>query len=245
MAVQSIKIYGEIVKVILKPTKTFPNGYFYTDNSPIALNLINSYTWRLARKDKVTYVVASTYGQVLLHFHQEYAYRLLNYYPDYIDHIDGSGIDNRNLNLNVVTQQQNARNKPSKGYVFNSKYNYFQPRYALDGKNYYRSNCKTEPEVLLTVSNLRQLIYPDYDYNFLLDRRDDLDILDLELTKKITPQEATYLHVKRYVENNPWYVYRYNLFDYCKKHNINIPSFELDSQGFMINPATNKRLCPY
>lgn len=247
MSVLRIEEYGDVLKVILKPTKAFPVGYFYTDNNSIARELIENYTWYLRQQSNNTYIMA-TKGmrgseQILL-FHQEYANKVLNYYPDYIDHISGLEIDNRDSNLNVVTTQQNNRNKPSIGYSFvQSKI--FQPNCSLDKNRYRKGSYKTEPEALVATYNLRQEVYSDYNYNFYLDRRNDEDIVDLELTGKISSDYVTYLHVKRYAGTNPWYVYRYNLFDYCSQHNITIPPFKLDNQGFMIHPVTKERLCPY
>ena len=85
----------------------------------------------------------------------------------------------------------------------------------------------------------------NFNYNFKLDRRNDLDILDLERTGIISQEEATYRHVRRYVDDNPWYVYRYGLEEYCKDNHIVIPNFTLDEQGFMIHPITGQRFCPY
>ena len=249
MAVLRIEEYENVLKVILKPTKTFPVGYFYTDNNEIARQLIESYSWYLQKQHKNIYVVArigtNNTGLKTMQFHQEYAYSLLGYYSDYIDHINGLEIDNRDSNLNVVTQQQNIRNRPSIGYSFSARCHLFQPNYTLDKTIIHRGSCKTELEALVATYKLRQEMYSDYNYNFYLDRRNDEDILDAELTRKITTQQAIYLHVKRYAGTNPWYVYRYNLFEYCKENHIQIPSFSLDSQGFMINPHTGLRLCPY
>lgn len=243
MAVERIEKYGDVLKVILKPTKKFPNGYFYTDDNEITRELIENSSWCLVKNKNNIYVVAHAYGRVVLRFHQEYAKRVLGYYPDYIDHINGFELDNRDSNLNVVTMQQNARNKPSKGYCF-SESNCFVPKYKLNGKVIYGNCYKSEPETLLAALKLRGEIFSDYDYNFLLDRRDASDIVDLELTGQITQEQATEMHVRRYVENNPWYVYRYGLEDYCKEHNIIVPDFDIDSQGFMINSVTKQRLCP-
>lgn len=245
MAVERIEKYGDVLKVILKPTKKFPNGYFYTDDNEITRELIESYSWCLYQNKSNIYVVAIIYGQKGLRFHQEYAYRVLGYYPNCIDHINGVEIDNRDINLNVVTQQQNILNKPSIGYYFDISRNRFRPNYKLNGKVIYGNCYKSEPETLLVALKLREEIYSDYNYNFLLDRRDDSDIVDLELTGQITQEQATEMHVRRYVENNPWYVYRYGLEDYCKEHDILVPDFDIDSQGFMINPVTRQRLCPY
>ena len=248
MAVKDIEIYGDVAKIILKPTEKFPNGYFYTDNNPVAINLVNNYTWYLHKDRNNIAVVAAIYtpntGKRLLRFHQEYAKRILDYYPDYIDHISGLEIDNRDINLNVVNNQQNIRNRPTVGYHIYYG-NLFVPSCRLNGRIIQRGSYKTEPEALLATYQLRQEVYADYNYNFYLDRRGDEDILDAELTKKITTQQAIYLHVKRYVSNNPWFVYRYNLFDYCRQYSIVIPHHNLDNQGFMIHPETHKRLCPY
>ena len=72
-----------------------------------------------------------------------------------------------------------------------------------------------------------------------------LYLLDLEIKGVVSHEESNYLRAKELIESNPWYVYRYNLFDYCKENNIKIPSFGLDSQGFMIHPVTGSRLYPY
>lgn len=200
--VEIIEEYGNVLKVILKPTKKFPYGYFYTDNNEVALNLVKNYNWHLKQSGKNIYVQAKAYSNLAIQFHQEYANKLLSYYPSCIDHINRVEIDNRNTNLNVVTQQQNMRNQPSVGYQLTYK-NCFIPYYKSDNNLYYRGTYHTEPEALLATYNLRQQVYSDYNYDFYLDRRDDEDILDAELTRKITTQQAIYLHVKRYVSINP------------------------------------------
>lgn len=247
MVVLRIEEYGNVLKVILKPTKKFPVGYFYTDNNQVARELVESYNWYLSKQGKSTCVIANTStpctGRKILYYHQEYAKRVLGYYPTYLDHVNGLEFDNRDTNLNVVTSQQNNRNKPTIGYNF-VKSHVFQPNYTLDRKIYYKGSLRSEPEALIATYFLRKEVFQDYDYNFYLDRRDDSDILDLEITRKITSQEAIYFHVKRYAGTNPWYAYRYNLFDYCRQYNIQIPSFSLDSEGFMID-SIGKRLCPY
>ena len=85
--------------------------------------------------------------------------------------------------------------------------------------------------------------YEDYRYDFLKDRRKDLDLLDMERTGKISEAEAVYRHVLRYADN-AWYVYRYNLFNYFKGNNIPVPNFSIDSNGFMVHSVTGQKLCP-
>ena len=237
--VDRIEQYGDTLKVILKPTKKFPVGYFYCDAD--AIDLVKSYSWCLGRQGKNIFVSAYTYSQVRVLFHQKYAYKVLGYYPDCIDHINGLEIDNRDINLNVVNKQRNARNKPSIGYNFKIIKNYFQPYYVLDRKVYFKGNYKTEPEALLATYQLRQEVYSDYDYDFFEDRHNFENLLDLEVKGIVSHEEANYLRAKQLIESNPWYVYRYNLFDYCKENKIVIPNFSLDSEGFMISPVTGKR----
>lgn len=109
MAVLNIERYrqlnGEdVLKVILKPTKTFPEGaYFYAD--AIDEELVRSYTWCL-HTQKQPYVVAGFGGrdsQQTKQFHQEKAYNILDDYPDYINHVNGIEFDNINMNLDKVT----------------------------------------------------------------------------------------------------------------------------------------------
>ena len=252
MAVQRVESYttqsgDKVLKIILKPTKNFPEGknFFFTDDNEITRELIESYTWCLHQCGKNIYVVAVTYGQVILRFHQEYAKQVLGYYSDYLDHINGLSSDNRDINLNVVTTQQNNRNRPSVGYNYIASHNYFQPYYAIDSKLHHSGIYKSEPEALIATFKLREEVYSDYNYNFLEDRRNFENLLDQEMTGLISHEEANYLRVKELIESNPWYVYRYNLFDYCQAHNIVIPDFILDNQGFMIDPITKSRLCPY
>lgn len=71
MSVLNIERYrqkngDDILKVILKPTKNFPDGYFYADACDE--ELVRSYTWCL-KSQKKPYVVADSYQT--LRFHRE------------------------------------------------------------------------------------------------------------------------------------------------------------------------------
>lgn len=109
MAVKCIEKYrqlnGEdVLKVILNSTKSFPKGYFYCDASDE--ELVKNYTW-LLHTQKHPYVVAAIgssyyYSRQYLLFHQEMAYNILGYHPDYINHINMVEFDNVNRNLDVV-----------------------------------------------------------------------------------------------------------------------------------------------
>ena len=249
MAVSKIERYrqlnGEnVLKVILKSTKVYPKGaYFYADASDE--ELVRSFAWHLGSR-KEPYVIAHFgssyyYSRQHLRFHQEKANNILGYHPNYINHINGCEYDNVNSNLDVVSQQQNNWCKPSKGYRINGRS--FQPKIIVNLQHICAKCVRTEVEACQVAYQL-EVTYEDYCYDFLRDRRKDIDLLDLERTGKISEEEAIYRHVLRYAADNAWYVYRYNLFKYFSDNRIPIPKYTLDFQGYMIHPITGQRLCP-
>ena len=224
MAVLEVEQYrqlnGEdILKVILKPTQRFPDGYFYCDASDE--KLVRNYTWRL-QSQKEPYVVAYYRDMGQLRFHREKAHNILDDYPDYINHINGIEFDNINMNLDKVSQQQNIWCAPSRGYVIAGRS--FEPRIKVNHQQIRAKCTRTEVEAIQSAYQL-EMQYEDYRYDFLKDRRKDIDILDLERTGKISEDEAIYRHVLRYASDNAWYLYRYNLFDYFADNGIPIPSY--------------------
>lgn len=257
MAIQRIKKYGDTLKVILKPTKLFPEGrnYFYCDSEDI--DLVQSHTWQLHQCGKNSYIVFYDSWRITYYFHQELAFKYLNYYPSYLDHISGVVIDNTDNNLNEVTSQQNTYNKPTKGYwivknPLNKDYIGFRPQVMYNNEKLTPFKtvhseveaCQLQHE--LETIYLKELMQDDYYmYNFFLDRRNDLDILDLERTKKVSSEEAVYRHVVRYAKDNAWYYYRYNLEQYFRDNHLQVPVFGVASEGFMIHPITGQRLCPF
>lgn len=249
MAVDYIEKYrqqnGEdILKVILKPTQKFPDGFFYCDESDE--ELVRNYTWCLGSQ-KQSYVIAVfgsyyNYSRQFLYFHQEKAYNILGYHPDYINHINMVEFDNVNMNLDKVTNQQNCWSKPSKGYYIVKQS--FCPKISVNSQHIYAKCVHSEVEAIQS-AYLLETQYEDYRYNFLKDRRQDLDLLDMERTGILSEEEVIYRHVCRHAKDNAWYIYRYNLFDYFKDNHIPIPKYSLDSEGFMTSPITGKKLCPF
>lgn len=232
----------DVLKVLLKPTKTFPEGtYFYADACDE--ELVRSYTWFL-KSQKEPYVIAAVGShdsrQTLL-FHQEKAYNILDNYPDYINHINGIEFDNVNQNLDKVSQQQNQWCKVSEGYSIIGRS--FQPRIKVNPHNIRAKCVRTEVEACQSAYQL-EVDHEDYRYEFLKDRHKDTDILDLERTGKISEDEAVYRHVCRHASNNAWYYYRYNLAEYFTDNHIPVPAFSTDSDGFMTHSITGQRLCP-
>lgn len=245
MAVDRIEKYrqkngDDILKVILKPTKNFPEGYFYCDSCDE--ELVRQYTW-LLHKQRHPYVVASCwnyYNRQHLCFHQEKANNILSYYPDCINHINMVEFDDVNANLDEVTNQQNQWCKPSKGYVIDERN--FRPCVMANSQNIYAKRVRTEIEACILVYQL-EMQYEDYRYDFLKDRRKDTDLLDLERTGQISEEEAVYRHVLRYADN-AWFYYRYNLAEYFKENHIQVPDYAIDGEGYMTHPVTGVRLCP-
>lgn len=242
----------DILKVYTKPTSKFPEGsnYFYADAKDE--DIVDSYDWSLFRNRKNIAIIYRR-RDVCYSLHRDLAFKYLGYYPDYIDHINGVDFDNTDKNLNIVTNQQNLYNRPVKGYKITSNIHLiFKARLKI---NYVDclpfSSVATEVEAcqlqyLVETDYLRGILKDDYYmYNFLKDRRNDLDILDLERTGQISSDEAIYKHVVRYASDNAWYYYRYNLEQYFKDNHLKVPDYKLDEQGYMIHPVTGKKLCPF
>ena len=246
MAVLNIEKYrqkdgNDILKVIIKSTKTFPEGaYFYADACDE--ELVRQYTWFL-QSQKEPYVVAhcQSYTDKKIRFHQEKANNISDEHPDCINHVNGIEFDNINMNLDKVTNQQNQCARPSRGYVIAGRS--FRPHIAVNSQQIYNKCVRTEVEAIQSVYQL-ELQYEDYRYDFLKDRRKDLDILDLERTGQISEEEAVYKHVLRHAADNAWYYYRYNLAEYFANNHLKVPAFSTDSDGYMTHLVTGQRLCP-
>jgi len=240
MAVLRIEKYrqkngNDVLKVILKPTKVYPKGYFYCDASDE--ELVRDYAWYLMSQ-KYPNVRATCYQQLL--FHKEKKYNLLGYYPDCINHVNGIKFDNVNINLDKVSQQQNCWCAPSRGYAILGKS--FEPYVRINSRLIHAKCTRTEVEACISAYQL-EMQYEDYMYSFLKDRRKDTDILDLERKGQISEEEAVYRHVLRYVDN-AWYYYRYNLTEYFRDNHLKVPDYATESNGFMTHSVTGRRLCP-
>ena len=246
MAVLEVEQYrqlngDDILKVILKSTQNFPEGYFYCDACDE--ELVKQYTWFL-HTQKQPYVVAvirNHDNQQMKRFHQEKAFNILDKYPDYINHINGIEFDNVNQNLDKVSQQQNIWCAPSRGYSIAGRS--FVPRIRENSRQIHAKCVYSEVEACQVAYQL-EVEHEDYMYDFLKDRRKDIDILDLERTGKISEEEAVYRHVLRHAADNAWYIYRYNLFKYFADNHLKVPKYSFDSQGYMTHSITGQRLCP-
>lgn len=254
MAVERIEEYrqkdgSDILKVYLTPQKICPNGaYFYADVEDI--DLVQGYTWYVHLK-KYPYIrqtlVLEGMKQFSSFYHDELFIKKTGHSPDgIIDHQNRIYFDNCDVNLFHVDSILNKRNSLSKCYSIDSNNKPYKPYVAWMGKMIHTSPSRYCNEVLAceAIYKLEQDVYKGDGYNFLLDRRDDVDILDQERTGKITSEEATYRHVMRHASKNAWYYYRFNLEDYFKQNNIPVPEFALNDEGRMIDKVTGELLCP-
>lgn len=269
VAIERIEQYRQlngtdILKVILKPTKNFPEGsnFFYTETD--AEDLVKRYAWYLENsgtKNPKRYVMSHGSGDAYSNrilFHRELFKQYAGVDTELIiDHFNMVEFDNTDVNLTPVNRQQNTYNKLTRGYtVTDNRYLggnlYFIPIIGIAGKlkrpfgcKIYKEDeaCKLQYE-LETVWLKEQLGSDIYNFNILAYRRGSEDILDLERTGQITSEEAIYRHVLKYADN-AWYLLRYNMEQYFKDNHIPIPEYKLDADGFMIHPVTGKKLCPF
>ena len=258
MAVQKIEEFQQkngiyILKVICKPTSKFPNGFFYAPAE--AFDLVQKYTWFLNQSGNRVYVIANLrngHYMKIIYFHKE----LFKFYQGYdwngdIDHQNHVEFDNTDDNLNAVSHQQNQFNHFTKGYSYRNRDKNFQPCIRLNSKIYYPySVVHREDEACILQNRLEQVFLREklqdqyYMFDFLKYRRGSEDILDLERTGIISEEEAIYRHIMGY-SDNAWFYLRYGLEQYFKDYNIPIPQYSLDTNGFMVHPITNQRLCPF
>lgn len=242
-----------ILKVFLKPTKKFPNGYFYAPSE--AIELVKKYNWLLHQVGNRVAIIAhagSGYYDKTIYFHKE----LFKFYQGYdwqeeIDHISLVEIDNVDDNLNAVTRQQNGFNRFTKGYSYDNNRGHFQPQIVINSRHYRPySVIHREDEACILQNRLEQVDLKSilgtnyYMFDFKKYRRGSEDILDLERTGQISEEEAVYRHIMGYSQN-AWFYLRYNLEDYFRQYHIPVPKYSLDTDGFMVHPVTGQRLCPF
>lgn len=102
---------------------------------------VKSFCWYIHNRG---YVATQTSdGIILLH-------RLIMDCPDglQVDHINHNKSDNRKCNLRICTNQQNNRNKCSKGIAFDKRVNKWQARIYYNGKNLYLGSFTNKEDAI-------------------------------------------------------------------------------------------------
>lgn len=243
-----IEQYGGVLKVYVY-NQLNPSGsrvFFYVSANADILLYMGDWVLRNG------YVYGRREGRAWW-LHQE-VYKLFNE-RDYecIDHINHIVYDDVYVNLNGVTHRQNGLNRFVRGYKVTESSRTEMLFTALitlnNNKNRMRRSFYSEEEVLryrdwLEKGWARNILGDEYyRFNFLRYRVGSEDILDLERTGSISPEEATYRHVMRYADN-AWYYLRFGLQKYFEENHIPEPRWNTDDKGYLVHPITNKRLCP-
>lgn len=229
----------EVLKVWLAPTPQFPNGsFFYCEAKDEDLVRMHP-NWSICSQ-KQPYIEASASRASAVskyRFHVEVARKYLGYLPEAIDHLNGLEFDCVNSpNLFSVSTEQNSRNKRSKGYWRTSK-NDFYTSIKYHGKHIWSNSARIEIEALIDRSQLEKRYFSDYSYNFLEDRRTDMDLLMYEREGQWTKEQVIREYLARH--SNPWFFFRYDLREVYQQYGLPFPQegkdYWLDSEGFMVN----------
>ena len=230
----------EVLKVWLAPTSQFTNGsFFYCEARDYDLVVSHS-NWSIySQKHPYIEASASSASAVLGHylFHSEVARKYLGYYPEAIDHYNGIEFDCVDgPNLFSVTTEQNGRNRRIRGYWRTSKCG-FHASIKIHGKKIHSNPTRTEVQALVDRSQLEKRYFSDYSYNFLADRRTDLDLLMHEREGQWTKEQVIREYLARH--SNPWFFFRYDLREVYQQYGLPFPQegkdYWLDSEGFMVN----------
>lgn len=238
----------EVLKVWLSPTKAFSNGsFFYCEARDYDLVLAYK-NWTISDpKHPYVRAVASITSAVShhYHFHIEIAKKYCSELPEAIDHYNGVEFDCVNRpNLFSVSLEQNSRNKRSKGYSITTSGSFY-PQLIYHGRNIRSNPARTEVEALIDRSQLEKRYYSDYNYNFLEDRRTDLDLLMYEREGQWTKEQVIREYLTRH--NNPWFFFRYDLREVYQQYGLSFPQegkdYWIASDGFMVN-KDGERLIP-
>lgn len=82
-----------------------------------------------------------------------------------IDHIDGNKLNNHVDNLRIVTNSENMKNTNSKCYTFNKKYNKYEVKLCINGKQKFFGYYTTEDDARKIAIELKIEHYSTYNTN--------------------------------------------------------------------------------
>lgn len=226
MELLKIEEYSSALKVFLKPTSACPEGsnFFYCDKDMKSAILNGSLSFS-TYLDSPRYPMLNGVG---LH---RYVKDTLGIKDAVVDHISGVTWDDCSCNLRVTDISGNAKNKRSIGVMYDGLFKPTGVARELLGD----TGFKNEQKALIAISHAEKALrLSGYftGYNFLTDRRDDADLVDLVRTDKLSKEEELITYIKRY-SNNAWYYYRYiaDLEGYKDLFDLN--SVCLDEYGFL------------
>ena len=226
MELLKIEEYSNALKVFLRPTKDYPEGqnFFYCDvqfKNAIRDAVILDFT---SREDGNRYAMIN--GIALHRFVMMSSGR-----GDVVDHISGVTYDNCSCNLRITDSRGNANNKYNLGVSYNKNKGVFS----------IRTRCGTYPETFTNevdaliarsyIIKLERELGNGVGYNFLYDRRDDADLVDLVRTDQLSVEDELNTYLKRY-SSNTWCYYRHYI-DLLPYKDLFVTDYLLDDQGFL------------
>lgn len=233
MELLKIERYSNALKVFLRPTEAYPEGqnFFYCDTdfedyikNAKSFNFVSS-------KDGFRYPVVN--GTSL----HRTVMNTNNKQGAVVDHISGVTWDDCRCNLRETTLRGNAINKRVLGVSYQN--GYFLVNESVNGF-LSRVRYENEQQALMARSFSEKALRFIYDrpiYNFLFDRRDDADLVDLVRTDRLSVDAELIEYLKRY-SSNAWYYYRYiaDLEPYAYLFNLNVT---LNESGFLCDDFGN------
>lgn len=238
----------EVLKVWLSPTREFPNGSFFYCEAKDE-DLVRMHPNWVIYSQKQPYVqakasIASAISGRYL-FHSEVARKYCSKLSEAIDHYNGIEFDCVDRpNLFSVTTEQNTRNRRSKGYELVGSRS-FRATIRFCGERIYSSYVRNEVEALILRNQLEKVYLADYNYNFLADRRTDMDLLMYEREGQWTKEQVIREYLRRH--DNPWFFFRYDLREVYQQYGLSFPQegkdYWIDAEGFMVN-KDGARLVP-
>lgn len=224
-----------ILKVFLKSNKIVPTGdFFYCEEKHEGFLARKS--WFLHSSDRPSIVRGTTCGvSKPFYLHQEIVRQEVGDPTVHADHRNCVKFDDvYEQNLYVATKSEIIHNRRSTGYRLAR--NAFYPTVACVSETYVLHCLHSEVEALKAQVALEKECYTGYMYNFLEDRRSDMDLLIKVREGVLTQEDATYLYLQRYARN-PWFYFRYDLQETFDYYNLPEPEegvdFLEDSEGFM------------
>lgn len=126
-------------------------------------DLISKYTWTRSIRSNKIYVVSKGVSRVLMH-------RLIMGFPKdlLVDHINHNGLDNRKINLRIVSKKQNQCNRrPSKKGT--SKYlgvikrrNSWRAQISINKRTKHIGTFASEEQAALAYNEFAKVVHGDY-----------------------------------------------------------------------------------
>lgn len=234
-----------ILKVFLKSNKIIPTGdFFYCEEKHE--DFLARRSWFLTSGNRPSVARGVTSGiSKPLYLHQEIVRQEVGDSTVHADHRNCVKFDDvYEQNLFVATRSEIIHNRRRTGY--STLRNTFYPTVVYDAKKYVSHCVYSEVEALKEQVALEKRCCTGYRYNFLEDRRSDMDLLIGVREGVLTQDDATYLYLQRYARN-PWFYFRYDLQEAFEYYGLREPEegvdFLKDSEGFMTD-LNGVRLVP-